>query len=186
MISSRSERQIIVDLLTYLGENPTRPGLFDTPVRVLSAWREMTAGYLIQDPTKLLTLFDDEKYDEMVIVRDIPFVSCCEHHLLPFIGVAHIGYLPKIGIVGLSKLARLVDCFAKRLQVQERMQAQIADTLMQATQARGCGVVLEARHLCMEIRGVKKPNVHTVTSALRGCFKTDPAVRAEFLQLVKK
>lgn len=176
----------IVRLLQYIGENPERGGLAETPKRVAKAWKEWCAGY-DQKPEDVLKTFDDgaEGVDEMVVVKDIPFYTHCEHHMAPFFGTATIAYLPNGKIVGLSKLSRLLDIYAKRLQVQERLGCQVADAIMEHLEALGCGVVITARHLCMESRGIKKQGSETVTSALRGIFKTDPAVRAEFLALAR-
>lgn len=178
--------EIVVELLQNLGEDPTRGGLVDTPSRVAKAWLDWTDGYDI-DPAVILKDFEDgsQKYDEMVLEKGIWFYSHCEHHLAPFFGVAHVAYIPNGRIVGLSKISRLVDVFAHRLQVQERMTVQIADALMDHLHARGAAVSIEARHLCMESRGVRKPGVVTVTNALRGVFKDDPSARNEFLQSVK-
>ena len=173
-------------LLQYVGEDPTRGGLEETPKRVAKAWAEWCAGYS-QNPAEILKTFEDgaEGADEMVVVKDIPFYTHCEHHMAPFFGTATIAYLPDQKIVGLSKLSRLLDIYAKRLQVQERLGCQIADAIMDHLGALGCGVVINARHLCMESRGIKKQGSTTTTSALRGLFKEDPAVRNEFLQLTR-
>lgn len=173
-------------LLQYVGEDPTRGGLHETPKRVAKAWAEWCSGYT-QDPAEVLKTFEDgaEGVDEMVVVKDIPFYTHCEHHMAPFFGTATIGYLPNKKIVGLSKLSRLLDIYARRLQVQERLGCQVADALMEHLDALGCGVVIKARHLCMESRGVKKQGHSTTTSALRGLFKDDPAVRSEFLALAR-
>ncbi len=178
---------IILVLLKELGEDLERPGLTDTPARTARAWREWTSGYDI-DVKKLLTTFDDgaENVDEMVVVRDIPFYSHCEHHMAPFFGTITIAYIPDGRIVGLSKLNRLVDVYARRLQVQERMTTQIADAIMEHLKPLGCGVVVSARHLCMESRGIKQQGHSTLTSALRGAFKEDQSTRREFLSLVSK
>lgn len=169
------------ELLLHIAPDHEREGLIETPMRVAKAWGEWTRGYA-QNPADVLKAFDDgaENYDEMVVVKDIPFYSTCEHHLAPFFGTARIGYIPNGRVVGLSKLPRLLDVFARRLQVQERITTQVADSLMEHLQPRGVGVVLTARHLCMESRGVCKQGAETVTSALRGVFK-DGTVRAEFL-----
>ncbi len=176
----------IVRLLQYIGEDPTRGGLEETPKRVAKAWKEWCSGYDV-DPASVLKTFEDgaEGVDEMVVVKDIPFYTHCEHHMAPFFGTATIAYLPNKKIVGLSKLSRLLDIYAKRLQVQERLGCQIADAIMEHLGALGCGVVITARHLCMESRGIKKQGSETVTSALRGVFKEDAAVRAEFLALAR-
>jgi len=182
-------------LLQALGEDPSRGGLCETPQRWLAYMREATSG-MNQDPKALLKVFEDgaENVDEMVVVAGIPFYSMCEHHMAPFFGQAHIAYIPgkrgyrendKTRIVGLSKLPRLLDLFAKRLQVQERITNQVADVLAKELGALGVGVVLRARRLCMEMRGVKKPGSITYTSALRGCIKERPETRSEFLRFVE-
>jgi GTP cyclohydrolase IA len=173
-------------LLQYVGEDASRGGLLETPARVAKAWQEWCEGYG-QDPADILKTFEDgaEGVDEMVVVKDIPFYTHCEHHMAPFFGTATIGYLPNQKIVGLSKLSRLLDIYARRLQVQERLGCQVADAIMEHLDALGCGVVITARHLCMESRGIKKQGSTTATSALRGLFKEDPAVRAEFLALAR-
>ncbi len=172
------------ELLLAVGEDPDRDGLQDTPGRVARAYGEMLAG-MGQDPAEILARRFQIDHDEMVLVRDIAVYSLCEHHLLPFHGVAHVGYIPARGglVTGLSKLARLVDCYARRLQVQERLTAQIADALVTHLQARGAVVVVEAEHLCMSMRGVKMPGSRTTTSAVRGALR-DPATRAEAMSLV--
>lgn len=174
-------------LLQFVGEDASRGGLLETPHRVAKAWREWCSGYG-QDPADVLKVFEDgaEGYDEMVIVQDIPIYSTCEHHMAAIFGTATIAYLPDGKVVGLSKLARLADIFARRLQVQERLTCQIADALMKHLQPKGCGVVIKARHLCMESRGVKQQGHQTITSALRGNFKDEPAVRGEFLALAQR
>jgi GTP cyclohydrolase I len=168
-------------LLTALGQAPDAVGTQDTPRRVAKAWAEM----LSPEPFAATTFENDGGYDELVVVKDIPFWSLCEHHLLPFHGIAHVAYLPGERIVGLSKLARVVDTFARDLQVQERLTAQVADWLSDTLQPKGVGVVLEAEHLCMVVRGVKKSGSRTVTSALRGLLRDDARTRAEFLGLVR-
>ncbi|OBI93801.1 GTP cyclohydrolase I FolE [Mycobacterium sp. 1245805.9] len=175
----------IRELLYAIGEDPDRNGLQDTPARVARAYREMFAG-LYTDPDSVLNTMFDEDHDEMVIVKEIPLYSTCEHHLVSFHGVAHVGYIPgKDGrVTGLSKIARLVDLYAKRPQVQERLTSQIADALVKKLDPRGVIVVVEAEHLCMAMRGVRKPGAVTTTSAVRGMFKTSPASRAEALDLI--
>lgn len=176
----------VVRLLEVLGEDPNRDGLKDTPKRVVKAWRELTAGYQL-DPAIILARQFEEKSDEMVICRQVDFSSSCEHHMLPFTGVAHLGYLPSGGkVVGLSKMARLVDCFAKRLQVQEKMTRQIAEAMQTHLQPVGCGVVITAKHSCMSCRGVQKQNAEMVTSVMLGAFREQAAVRHEFLNLIKQ
>jgi GTP cyclohydrolase IA len=173
--------QAVATLLRFIGEEPERDGLRDTPARVVKAWREMTAGYA-EDPAEILSRTFDESSDELVILRGISFYSTCEHHLLPFYGQAVVGYLPG-KVVGISKLARLVECFAKRLQVQERMTRQIADAVETHLEARGVGVVLRAQHLCMGCRGVRQEETEMVTSSMLGTLRTDATSRAEFLRL---
>jgi GTP cyclohydrolase I len=173
------------ELLIAVGEDPDRAGLRDTPARVARAYAETFAG-LWQDPGDVLTTTFEEDHDEMVLVKDIPMYSTCEHHLVPFHGVAHIGYIPGLDgrVTGLSKLARLVEVYARRPQVQERMTGQIADALNDVLKPRGVLVVLEAEHLCMAMRGVRKPGSTTVTSAVRGIFRDNSATRAEAMSLV--
>ena len=173
------------ELLCAIGEDPGRPGLLDTPARVARSYREMFAG-LYTDPDAMLETTFDEQHDELVLVKEIPLYSTCEHHLVSFHGVAHVGYIPgKDGrITGLSKLARVVDLYARRPQVQERLTGQIADALSRKLDPRGVIVVVEAQHLCMAMRGVRKPGSVTTTSAVRGQFQTDSASRAEALELI--
>jgi GTP cyclohydrolase IA len=175
----------ILELLYAIGEDPDREGLRDTPARVARAYREMFSGLYIDPDTVLNTMFDEE-HNELVIVKEIPLYSTCEHHLVSFHGVAHVGYIPgEHGkVTGLSKIARLVDLYAKRPQVQERLTSQIADALVNQLDPCGVIVVIEAEHLCMAIRGVRKPGAVTTTSAVRGQFKTDAASRAEALELI--
>jgi GTP cyclohydrolase I len=173
------------ELLYAIGEDPERGGLRDTPARVARAYREMFGG-LYTDPDSVLNTMFDEDHDEMVIVKEIPMYSTCEHHLVSFHGVAHVGYIPgKDGrVTGLSKIARLVDLYAKRPQVQERLTSQIADALVNKLDPRGVIVIVEAEHLCMAMRGVRKPGAVTTTSAVRGQFKTSAASRSEALDLI--
>jgi GTP cyclohydrolase I len=173
------------ELLLAVGEDPDRPGLQDTPDRVARAYAETFAG-LWQDPAEVLATTFDEDHDEMVLVKDIPMYSTCEHHLVPFHGHAHIGYIPAEDgrVTGLSKLARLVEVYARRPQVQERMTRQIADALNEVLKPRGVIVVIEAEHLCMAMRGIRKPGSTTVTSAVRGSFRDNAATRAEAMSLV--
>lgn len=174
------------EILMAIGEDPSRDGLEATPDRVARMYAEIFAG-LTQDPAQFLSVTFAAEHDELVLVRDIPLYSMCEHHLAPFIGKAHVGYLPGEDgrVTGLSKLARLVDAFAKRPQVQERLTAQVADTLEQVLSPRGVMVVIQAEHLCMSMRGVNKPGTLTVTSAVRGHFRSNPAARAEVLTFVQ-
>jgi GTP cyclohydrolase I len=178
-------QSLVTKLLLDLGEDPDRNGLLKTPERVAKALRFMTRGYH-QDVDQLLNgaLFPIE-YDEMVIVKDIDFFSLCEHHLLPFFGKCHVGYLPNKKVVGLSKIPRIVDVFSRRLQVQERLTTQIADTLQQKLNAHGVAVVMEARHLCMMMRGVEKQNTIAVSSSMLGAFRTQQQTREEFLTLIR-
>lgn len=183
---SMSPKNSIVDLLLYIGEDPSREGLRDTPERVCKAWKEWATGYG-QDPSAILKTFEDgaTDVDELVVVHNIPFISKCEHHLADMIGIAHVGYIPNGRIVGLSKLARLVDCFARRLQVQERATTQIADALMAHLQPVGVGVLVRASHACMSTRGVKVHGSVTTTSAMRGALMDKAVARKEFLDLCR-
>jgi GTP cyclohydrolase I len=176
----------VLELLSALGEDPTRDGLVKTPLRVARMYEELFAGFG-ENPADHLEVTFAAEHDEMVMVRDIPFASLCEHHLIPFIGKAHVAYIPGEDgrITGLSKLARLVDGYAKRLQVQERMTTEIADAVEEALDPRGGLVVVEAEHLCMSMRGVKKSGTSTVTSAVRGLFRNDAATRMEAMQFVR-
>jgi GTP cyclohydrolase I len=172
-------------ILEGIGEDPDRPGLQETPRRVALMYQEICAG-LHQDARQFIRPLPEETHDEMVIVKDIPLTALCEHHLLPFIGVAHVAYIPKGGrVVGLSKLARVADTLAKKPQLQERLTTEIADLLFEELRATGVMVVIEAEHLCMEMRGVKKPGARTITSALRGGFLKDPRTRAEAMALIR-
>ncbi|MCL4201466.1 MAG: GTP cyclohydrolase I FolE [Pirellulaceae bacterium] len=170
-------------ILTAVGEDPDRPGLKETPRRVARMYKEMFSG-LHTDPARHLHVTFPEDYDEMVLVRDISFTSMCEHHLLPFSGVAHVAYIPNGRVTGLSKLARVVEEVSRRPQVQERMTAEVADMIERELQTSGVAVVVKAEHSCMSIRGVRKPGSQTVTSALRGVFKTNESSRAEVMSLI--
>jgi GTP cyclohydrolase I len=172
------------EILLAVGEDPDREGLLETPARVARMYAEMFAG-LRQDAREHLSRTFTQKYDEMVLVKDIDFASMCEHHLLPFIGKAHVAYLPNGKVVGLSKIPRVVEALSRRPQVQERMTEEIADLLMTELDARGVGVILEATHTCMTIRGVRKADSLTTTSSMRGTFRTNPATRSELLALVR-
>ena len=186
VLPSQDEAEAAVrTLLRLAGENPEREGLRDTPRRVVRAYREMFAGYAV-DPAALLerTFEEVQGYDEMVLLRDIRVESHCEHHMVPIIGRCHVGYLPRNRVVGISKLARVVDAYAKRLQIQERMTAQIADTIHEVLQPLGVAVVIEAGHQCMTTRGVHKAGVSMVTSRMLGAFRDDPSTRREFLGLI--
>ena len=177
--------KLVEQLLKELGEDPHREGLARTPERVAKAYRYLTSGYGKNVDEILNDALFVEEYDEMVVVKDIDFASLCEHHLLPFIGKAHVAYMPAKKIVGLSKIPRLVEMFARRLQVQERLTTQIANSLNEALQPRGVAVVIEAVHLCMLVRGVEKQNSKAVTSAMLGAFRDRPETRAEFMELIK-
>ncbi len=172
-------------ILRAVGDDPDRPGLLETPRRVAKMYAEMFSG-LHLDPARHLRVTFPEDYDELVLVRDIPFTSMCEHHLLPFSGIAHVGYIPNGQVTGLSKLARVVEEVARRPQVQERMTQTVAELIEQQLQSAGVAVVIQAEHSCMSIRGVKKHGSSTVTSALRGVFKTDQSSRAEVLSLISQ
>ncbi|MEY4020991.1 MAG: cyclohydrolase FolE, partial [Pseudomonadota bacterium] len=173
--------------LKSLGEDPDRPGLIETPARVAKAWKHWSSGYG-QNPADVLKAFEDgaEEYNELIVVRNIPVYSHCEHHLAPFFGKATVGYMPDGKIVGLSKLTRLVECFAKRLQVQERLTIQVANALMESLQPKAVGVVIRCRHLCMESRGIKTAGEETVTSAMLGELQPNLAMRTEFLHLARE
>ncbi|KAA8997157.1 GTP cyclohydrolase I FolE [Paenibacillus spiritus] len=175
----------IREILELIGEDPGREGLLDTPARVARMYEEIFGGYAA-DPRETLGVTFDESHEELVIVKDIVYYSQCEHHMAPFFGKVHIGYIPNGRIAGLSKLARLVEAVTRRLQVQERITSQIADIMEEVLEAQGVMVVVEGEHLCMCARGVKKPGSKTVTTAARGLFRADPAARAEFLALIKE
>ena len=176
---------LVESMLKELGEDPGRDGLQRTPVRVAEAMRFFTSGY-DQDPVAILNnaLFE-VSYDEMVVVKDIDFYSLCEHHMIPFFGRAHVAYIPNGKVVGLSKVPRLVEMFARRLQVQERMTTEIAETIEEVLQPKGVGVVVEASHLCMMMRGVERQNAYAVTSSLKGVFNSDSKTRSEFMELIR-
>ena len=184
-LTSASTADLVHELLIRLGEDPQRDGLLKTPERVQKALEYLTKGYH-EDPDKILqgALFD-VTYDEMVIVKDIEMFSLCEHHMLPFFGKVHVAYIPNGKVIGLSKIARLVDVFARRLQVQERLTVQIAETIQKAIQPQGVGVVIEARHLCVMMRGVEKQHSAAVTSHMLGSFRTAQKTREEFLSLIR-
>jgi len=172
-------------LIRWAGDDPAREGLLDTPARVVRAYEEFFAGY-IEDPVQILsrTFSEVDGYDEMIVMNDIRFESHCEHHMVPIIGKAHVAYLPDRRVVGISKLARLVDIYAKRLQIQEKMTVQIADTLNEVLQPKGVAVVIEASHQCMTTRGVHKPGASLVTSRMLGAFRSDSTTRREFLAMI--
>ncbi|HUT29806.1 MAG TPA: GTP cyclohydrolase I FolE [Sedimentisphaerales bacterium] len=173
------------EILSAVGEDVEREGIKETPRRVAKMYAELLGG-MQEDPKQHLKSVFTENYDEIVLLRDIPFFSICEHHLMPFIGTAHVAYLPAGSVLGVSKLARVVDCFARRLQVQERLTDQIAEFIMESLKPRGVAVVLEASHSCMTIRGIKKPGSVMVTSSLRGIFRRDPKSRSEIMSLMHK
>jgi len=183
---SQAEAEAAVrTLIEWAGDDPGREGLVDTPNRVVRAYEEFFAGYY-EDPVAMLTTTFEETadYNEMIVMRDIKLESHCEHHIVPILGRAHIGYLPSDRVVGISKLARVVEVFAKRLQIQETLTAQIADTIQEVLKPRGVGVVIEAAHQCMTTRGVRKPGVSMVTSRMLGAFRDDPTTRQEFLAII--
>ena len=179
-------QKAVRELLIAIGEDPDREGLLETPQRVARMYGELLYGMYEEPQAHLLKQFQEEGHEEMVIVKDIPFSSMCEHHLMPFVGVAHVAYIPKNGrVTGLSKVARVVEGFSHRLQLQERLTSQIADAFVEILDVRGVLVVCEAEHMCMTIRGIKKPGSTTVTSAVRGTFKDDMSTREEALRLIK-
>ncbi len=177
-------RAAVNELLLGIGEDPERDGLRDTPRRISDMYAEIFGG-LATDPAEYLKVGFEVAHDEMVLLRNIPFYSMCEHHFLPFHGEAHVGYVPDGRVVGISKLARVVEAFARRPQIQEQLTSQVADTIMEALQPDGVAVVIEAEHLCMTMRGVKKPGSRMITSAMRGTFRQSSVTRAEFLSLVR-
>jgi GTP cyclohydrolase I len=182
----RPAEDAVRSILRHVGEDPEREGLVRTPIRVVQAYEYLTSGYN-QDPKQVINgaLFTEEQYQEIILCRDVDFYSLCEHHLLPFIGKAHVAYLPNRHIVGLSKIARLVEIFARRLQIQERLTTQIAQTIMDEIKPLGVAVVLEAEHLCMRMRGVEKQNSYVTTSAMLGRFRTHLETRQEFMNLLR-
>ncbi len=184
---SRDEAEAAVrTLIAWAGDDPTREGLLDTPRRVVKAYEELFSGYREDAGQALSRVFEEvEGYQDIVMVRDIPFVSHCEHHIAPFFGKAHIGYYPRHGVVGLSKLARIVDTFARRLQTQEAMSAQIVEAVDASLNTRGVAVLIEAEHTCMSMRGVKKHGISTVTTQFSGVFRTDPTEQIRFLTLLR-
>ncbi|MFC1919442.1 GTP cyclohydrolase I FolE [Chloroflexota bacterium] len=186
MINQIALKKAVSSIIKAIGDDPSREGLADTPRRVAEMYAELFAG-MDKDPNTELTVGFEEGHREMVLLRDIPFYSMCEHHLLPFYGVAHVAYIPNENgrVVGASKVARVVEIFAKRPQLQERMTTQIADTIMHALKPDGVAVVIQAEHLCMTMRGIKKPGSNIITSANRGLFRTKAATRAEFLSLIR-
>jgi len=184
MIDQEKIKKAVHEILVAIGEDPSREGIKETPRRIAEMYVEVFRG-MKEDPKEVLSVGFEEGHNEMVILKDIPFYSICEHHLLPFYGMVHIGYIPKGRVVGASKLGRVVEILAKRPQLQERLTTQIADTIVEALQPQGVAVVIEAEHLCMTMRGVKKPGSNIVTSAMRGSFRSRAVTRAEFLSLIK-
>ncbi len=184
VVDQERVQDAVRQIIRAIGEDPHRQGLSETPRRIAQMYAELFSG-LQQDPRQLLEGTLEEEHKEMVILKDIPFYSLCEHHFLPFHGVAHVGYVPQGRVVGLSKLARVVDVLARRPQVQERLTSQIADTIMEALRPDGVAVVIEAEHLCLSMRGVQKPGSRVVTSAVRGAFRRRAVTRSEFLALVR-
>jgi GTP cyclohydrolase I len=184
MIDQEKIKRAVHEILTAIGEDPSREGIKETPRRIAEMYAEVFSG-MKEDPREVLSVGFEEGHNEMVILKDIPFYSMCEHHLLPFYGMVHIGYIPKGRVVGASKLGRVVEILAKRPQLQERLTTQIANSIVEAMQPEGVAVVIEAEHMCMTMRGVKKPGSNIVTSAMRGSFRTRAVTRAEFLSLIK-
>lgn len=182
---SNSVEEHVADLLRLIGDDPSREGLRQTPKRVARSYQSLFSGYS-KNLEEIVTVFDNEGYDEMVISKDIEFFSTCEHHILPFLGKVHIGYIPDQKIIGLSKIPRLIEVYSRRLQTQERLTSQIAEGLMTILQPKGVGVVIDAQHLCMMARGVQKQNAVVTTSAVRGNFKKNLNTRSEFLRLIGK
>ena len=184
MIDQDRIKRAVHEILIAIGEDPSREGIKETPRRIAEMYAEVFSG-MKEDPRDVLSVGFEEGHNEMVILKDIPFYSMCEHHLLPFYGMVHIGYIPKGRVVGASKLGRVVEILAKRPQLQERLTTQIANTIVEAMQPEGVAVVIEAEHMCMTMRGVKKPGSNIVTSAMRGSFRSRAVTRAEFLSLIK-
>src|SRR5580700_6092811 len=184
-LSEFSTQEMYREILSRLGEDPNRDGLLATPARVEKSMAYLTKGYR-EDPTQILrgAMFDVD-YDEMVIVKDVEMFSLCEHHMLPFFGKVHVAYIPKGKVIGLSKIPRLIEIFSRRLQIQERLTTQIAETIQKAIEPQGVGVVVEARHLCMMMRGVEKQHSAAVTSSMLGCFRDEQETRTEFLSLIR-
>jgi GTP cyclohydrolase IA len=180
---ARIERAVR-EILEAVGEDPEREGLRETPARIAELYAELFSG-IGKDPVAMLAGGFEEGHQELIVLRDIPFYSICEHHLLPFYGVAHVGYIPKGRVVGIGRIAQVVEVLARRPQLQERLTSEVADTIVKGMQPQGVAVVVEATHLCMTMRGVKKPNSRVVTSAMRGIFHRSPATRAEFLALIR-
>ncbi|HQQ85769.1 MAG TPA: GTP cyclohydrolase I FolE [Candidatus Marinimicrobia bacterium] len=178
--------EIIRNLLINIGENPNRPELLKTPARVAKFWQHVSQGYRVDVPAMLKESLVYEDYNQMIVVKDIDFFSLCEHHLVPFFGKAHVAYIPNGKIIGFSKIPRVVTAFSQRLQIQERLTQQIADALNEALEPKGVGVIIEARHLCMQMRGVEKQNSNITTSVMLGELHDEPQARAEFLKLISR
>lgn len=183
-IAKKEQKLIIKEQLAYIGEDPDREGLIDTPKRIVRMWDEIYAGYS-KDPADILTTFPADGCDQIVLLKDIELYSMCEHHNLPFYGKAHVAYLPGEKVIGISKLARLVDIYARRMQIQERIGEQVTDALMKYLQPKGAACIIEASHLCMKMRGVGKQNSTMITSSMKGVFLTDTAVKQELLTLIR-
>lgn len=179
-----NKEELITQQLLLLGENPNREGLIDTPKRVIKSWNEIYSGYG-KNPKDILTVFDTDGYDQIVLLKDIELYSMCEHHMLPFFGKAHVAYLPDKKVIGISKLARLVDIYARRLQIQERIGEQVTTALMEYLQPKGAACIIEATHMCMRMRGVNKQNSVMITSSVKGIFLEDTGAKNEFLNLIK-
>ena len=177
-------RNMLKQILDYIGDDSDREGLLETPERIRKSWNTLFIGYE-QNPQDVFKIFTEGSCDEMVILKDIEFYSTCEHHFLPFFGKIHIGYIPNNKVIGISKLARLVEVYSRRLQIQERLVGQIADDLMKYLECKGCIVIAEAQHMCMTARGVQKQNSKMLTNAVTGMFKDDPKVKDEFLSMIK-
>ena len=175
----------IYEMIRLIGDNPAREGVAQTPKRVVKSWETIYGGYRQKAEDVLTAQFNSENYDEMVVLKNIEFFSTCEHHMLPFNGRCHVAYIPEGKVLGLSKIARIVDMFARRLQIQERLTHQIADAITEITGCKGCAVVVEAQHMCMVMRGVQKQNSVMKTSSMVGAFRNNPSTRAEFLALLK-
>lgn len=174
----------IKEIIAYIGEDPTRSGIEDTPERVIRSWEELYAGYKM-NPSDYVTVFEPGTHNEMILLKNIEMYSTCEHHMLPFVGVAHIAYIPRDNVIGISKLARILECFSRKLQIQERIGEQIVDFLMTAIEPIGAACVIEAQHFCICSRGIGKQGSKMVTSSLRGCFLEDAQCRAEFHSMIK-
>ena len=185
MTPSEIIKEHLLNQLQYIGEDPDREGLKETPNRVVKSWQEIYKGYN-QDPKDLFTTFEADGYNQIVLLKDIELFSMCEHHMLPFFGVAHVAYIPGERVIGISKLARLVDIFARRLQIQERIGQQVTETLMQYLEPKGAACIIEATHMCMRMRGVAKQHSTMVTSSMEGAFLSNYPARQELMQLIKK